>query len=70
MIGLDSSVGVTFGHILRYFLLHSRPPKTFLQVWIHLVGSRMDRISRAMRIIHDLAAKFKVLWNYKAILEP
>jgi hypothetical protein len=70
MIGLNSSVGVTFGHILRYFMLHSHPPETFLQVLIHLVGSRMDIILRAMSLIHDLAAKFKVLQNYKVVLEP
>jgi hypothetical protein len=37
---------------------------------IHLVGSWMDRIPRAMRLIHDLAAKLKVLQNHKAVLEP
>jgi hypothetical protein len=30
----------------------------------------MDRVPRAMSLIHDLAAKFKALWNHKAILEP
>jgi hypothetical protein len=30
----------------------------------------MDRISRAMSLIHDLAAKLEVLWDHKAILEP
>jgi hypothetical protein len=30
----------------------------------------MNRIPRAMSIIHDLAAKLEVLWNHKAVLEP
>jgi hypothetical protein len=29
----------------------------------------MDRVSRAMSLIHDLATKLEVLWDYKAILE-
>jgi hypothetical protein len=37
---------------------------------IHLVGSWVDRVSRAVSISHDLAAKLKVLWDQKAILEP
>jgi hypothetical protein len=70
MIDLDSSTGVTFGHVLCNLSLHSRPPETLLQVLIHLVGSRMDRIPRAMSLIHDLAVKLKVLQNHKAVLEP
>jgi hypothetical protein len=70
MIGIDSSTGITFGYILHYLSLHSRPPEILLQILIHLVGSRMNRISRAMSRIHDLAAKFKVLQNQKAVLEP
>jgi hypothetical protein len=30
----------------------------------------MDRVSRAVRLIHDLAVKFDVLWDHKVILEP
>jgi hypothetical protein len=37
---------------------------------IHLVCSRVDRIPRAMSLIHDFAVKLKVLWNHKAVLEP
>jgi hypothetical protein len=37
---------------------------------IHLVGSWVDRVSRAMCLIHDLAVKLKVLWDHKEILEP
>jgi hypothetical protein len=37
---------------------------------IHFVGSGVDGVSGAMSLIHDLAAKLKVLWNHKAILEP
>jgi hypothetical protein len=70
MIGIDSSTDVTLGHILRYLLLHSRPPEFFLQNLIHLVGSRMDRIPQVMSLIHDLAAKLEVLQNHKTVLEP
>jgi hypothetical protein len=61
MIGLDSSTRVTFRHILRNFSLHPHPPKTLLQVLIHLVDSWMDRISRAMSPIHDPVMKLEVL---------
>jgi hypothetical protein len=44
MIGLDSSTGVTFGYILHYLSHHSCPLEILLQILIHLVGSRMDRI--------------------------
>jgi hypothetical protein len=44
MTGLDSSTGVTLGHIFCYLSLHPCPPKHFLQILIHLVGSWMDRI--------------------------
>jgi hypothetical protein len=70
MIGLDSLTSVAFGHILCYLSLHSYPSKFFLQILIHLVGSRMDRISRAMVLVHDLAAELNVLQNHKMVLEP
>jgi hypothetical protein len=70
MIGLDSSTCVTFRYILHYLSVHSCPPEILLQIFIHLVGSRMDRIPRAMSLIHDLAAKFKVLRKYMVVIEP
>jgi hypothetical protein len=69
MIGLNSSTGVTLGHIFRYLSLHSYAPEVLLQVLIHLVCLRMDRIPRAMSLIHDLAVKLKIFQNHKAILE-
>jgi hypothetical protein len=30
----------------------------------------MDRVSKAMSLIHDLAVKLEVLWDHKVILEP
>jgi hypothetical protein len=44
MIDLDSLIGVTLRHILCYLSLHPGPPKNFLQILIHLVGSQMDKI--------------------------
>jgi hypothetical protein len=70
MIGFDSPTCVKFGHILCNLSLHSCPPEVLPQILIHLVCSWMDRISRAMGLVHDLVAKLKVLWNHKAVLEP
>jgi hypothetical protein len=70
MIGLDSLTGVAFRHILCYLLLHSCPPEILLQILIHLVGSWMDGIPRAMSLINDLAANLEVFWNHKVVLEP
>jgi hypothetical protein len=70
MISLYSSTHVALEHILHNFCIHSCPPEALLQVFIHLVGFGMDRVSRAMSLIHDLAAKLKVLWDHKVILEP
>jgi hypothetical protein len=69
MIGLNSSTCVTFRHILHNFSLHYCPSETLLQVLIYLVGSWMDRVPRAMSLIHDLAVKLEVLWNHKVVLE-
>jgi hypothetical protein len=30
----------------------------------------MDRVLRAMSLMHNLVAKLEVLWNHEAILEP
>jgi hypothetical protein len=30
----------------------------------------MDKIPRAMSLIHDLAVKLEIFWNHKANLEP
>jgi hypothetical protein len=30
----------------------------------------MDRVPRAMSLIHDLVMKLEALWNHKAVLEP
>jgi hypothetical protein len=60
---------VTLWHISCDFPLHSRPPEILLQILIHFVGSGVDEVSRAMGLIHDLAAKLKVLWDHKTILE-
>jgi hypothetical protein len=70
MVDLDPSVCVTFSHVLCYLSLHSRPPEILLQVLIHLVCSQMDRILRAMSLIHDLAVKLEIFQNHKAMIEP
>jgi hypothetical protein len=30
----------------------------------------MDRVLKAMSLIHDLVVKLEVLWNHKVVLEP
>jgi hypothetical protein len=37
---------------------------------IHFVGFGVDGVFGALGLIHDLAAKLKVHWDHKAILEP
>jgi hypothetical protein len=70
MICFDSSAGVTLWHILGYFSLHSCPPEILLQILVHLVGSRMNRIPWAVGLVHDLTTKLKVLQNHETVLEP
>jgi hypothetical protein len=70
MTGFESSTSVTFGHILYNFSLHSCPPEVLLQILIHFIGFWMNRISRAMSLVHDLEAKLKILCNHKSVLEP
>jgi hypothetical protein len=64
MVRHDSTAGVTLGHIPYNFSLHSCPPEILLQVLVHLIGSWMDRVSRAMGFIHYFTTELKVFGNY------
>jgi hypothetical protein len=64
MVRFDSTIGVTLNHIFDNFLFHSCPIEILPQVLIHLIGSWMDRESRAMGLIHYFTTELKVFWDY------
>jgi hypothetical protein len=47
---LDTLADVTSSDIESYLSLHTVPPKTFLQVLVHLGASGMDRIRGIMSL--------------------
>ena len=51
-------------------LLHTTPPIDFSKITIHLCGTRMDRISRAMSFLHNPFLKFLRSWHTQATLIP
>jgi hypothetical protein len=53
MLGLDALTDVASGNIGGYFSLHTKPPKLFLQVLIHLGASGMNRIGRIMGLLQN-----------------
>jgi hypothetical protein len=54
----------SFSYVLQ-FDMHSYVDKIF-----HSCKKWVLQILRAISLIHDLAAKLKVLWSHKAFLEP
>jgi hypothetical protein len=64
MVRFNSLTGVTLSYIPCNLSLHSKPPEILLQVLVHLIGSRMDTISRAMRFIQYFATELKVFGNH------
>jgi hypothetical protein len=45
MLGLDSLIGVTKSNILSNISLHTMQPISGLKIMVHLILSRMNRIS-------------------------
>jgi hypothetical protein len=50
MLSLDALTDVAPGNIESYLSLYTVPPKTFLQVLVHLGASRMNRIRGIMSL--------------------
>src|SRR4051812_31326010 len=52
---------------LRYkpgnILFHPGPPKTLLEVLVHLGATRVDRKLRIMSLLHDDFPEISLLWN-------
>jgi hypothetical protein len=54
MVGFNSRTGITFSYVSCNLPLHSSPLEILLQVLVHRVCSRMDRIPITMCFIHYL----------------
>jgi hypothetical protein len=53
VLGLDSLTNVAPGNIESYLLLHTVPPKMFLQVLVHFGASGMNRVRGIMGLLQD-----------------
>ena len=70
MACLDSAASITFRGIFGNFPLHSHPPKTFLEVVIHLIAAGVDRELGEVCLIEDLLSEVGVLGHDQPVLEP
>jgi hypothetical protein len=70
MLCLDSLTNVTYGNILCYLPFHTVPPKSFLQVLVHLLATGVYGISCLMNFLEDqFPDRFEVR-NTQSILKP
>jgi hypothetical protein len=53
MLSLDALTDITPGNIESYLSLHTVPPKTFLQVLVHLGASGMNRVRGVMSLCQN-----------------
>jgi hypothetical protein len=70
MLCLDPSTAITHSHMLCDFPLHSVPPEFLLNILIHLLTSRVYRISYLMSFLEDQLPNRQDIGNTQAVLEP
>jgi hypothetical protein len=70
MLGLDPSTTITHSHVLCDFPLHSVPPEFLLQILIHLITSRVYRVSCLMSFLEDQFPNRLDIGNTQAVFEP
>ena len=61
MTGLDAAARVTLRDILSGLSLHLGPPKSFLEVVVHLVTTQVDRKLGEVCFIEDLLPQVGIL---------
>jgi hypothetical protein len=67
---LDPSTTITHSHILCDLPFHSVPPEFLLQILIHLLTSRVYRVSCLMSFLEDQFPNRLDIGNTQAVLEP
>jgi hypothetical protein len=70
MLCLDTSSTITHSHVLCDFPLHSVPPELLLQILIHLLTSRVYRVSYLMSLLEDQFLNRLDIGNTQMVLEP
>jgi hypothetical protein len=70
MLCLDTSTTITHSHVLCNFPFHSVPPELLLQILIHLLTSRVYRISGLMSFLEDQLPNRLDIGNTQTVLEP
>jgi hypothetical protein len=70
MFCLDSLTTIAYGYMLSDLPFHSVPPGFLLQILIHLLTSRMYRISYLMSFLEDQLSNRLDIENTQTVLEP
>jgi hypothetical protein len=70
MLCLDPLTTVTYSHMFCDLPFHSVPPEFLLQILIHLLTSRVYRISGLMSFLEDQLPNRLDIGNTQAVLEP
>src|SRR3954469_12109353 len=65
---LHSPTHITLGHKPSNIPLHTSPPKTLLEVLIHLGATRVDRQLRIMSLLHDDLSEVSLLGSNNSVL--
>jgi hypothetical protein len=61
---------VTYSHILYYLPFHTIPPKSFLQVLVHLLTTRVYRVCCLMSFLENQFLDWFDIGNTYSLLEP
>jgi hypothetical protein len=70
MFCLDPLTTVASSHILCYISFHTVPPKSFLQVLVHLLTTRVYRVCYLMSFLENQFPDWFDIRNTQPILEP
>jgi hypothetical protein len=70
MLCLDPLTTAAYNHILGYLSFHSIPPKSFLQVLVHLLATRVYRVRCLMSFLENQFPDRFDVGNAQPILKP
>src|SRR3954465_11146025 len=66
---LHSPAHITLGDKTGNIPLHTSPPKTLLEILIHLGATRVDGQFRIRCLLHDDLSQVSLLWNNGSVLK-
>src|ERR1044071_1231970 len=69
VFSLDLGTSEAFCNEKSNVFLHTRPPIRITEIMVHLVSSRMNRITRLMSLVHEKSTKIITVRNPQSIKE-